>query len=139
MTDSARGRATTVLVIDDERLNRKLIRSLLGRERIEVLEAADAETGLALTRSAAPDLILLDIRLPGMGGLEALRVLKADTATREVPVLILSAGALAEDDDHFRRVRPVSAAAATGEFGPRGGVRRDACGSFPSPLAMSIV
>jgi two-component system cell cycle response regulator DivK len=103
MTDSARGRATTVLVIDDERLNRKLIRSLLGRERIEVLEAADAETGLALTRSAAPDLILLDIRLPGMGGLEALRVLKADTATREVPVLILSAGALAEDDDHFRR------------------------------------
>jgi CheY-like chemotaxis protein len=93
----------TVLVIDDEQLNRKLIRSLLSRERIEVVEAEDAESGIALVRTASPDLVLLDIRLPGMGGLDALKVLKADAATREVPVLILSAGSLADDDHHYRQ------------------------------------
>jgi CheY-like chemotaxis protein len=102
MENSTGACGRTVLVIDDERLNRKLIRTFLGMEGMEVIEAGDAESGLALARSRHPDLILLDVRLPGMSGLEAIRILKADEATREVPVVILSAGSLAEDDDHFR-------------------------------------
>jgi len=92
-----------VLVIDDEGLNRKLIRAFLGRERLEVIEAPDAETGLELARSEHPELILLDVRLPGMSGLEAIRILKAEEATRGIPVLMLSAGSLAEDDRSFRQ------------------------------------
>jgi len=92
-----------VLVIDDEGLNRKLIRTFLGRELLEVIEAGDAESGLALARSEHPDLILLDVRLPGMSGLEAIRMLKTDDTTRDIPVLMLSAGSLAEDDRYFRQ------------------------------------
>lgn len=101
MNQQASASASMVLVIDDEHLNRKLIRSFLKLEGIEVLEAGDAESGLAVARSEDPDLILLDLRLPGMGGLEAMRILKADESTRTIPVLILSAGSLASDETQF--------------------------------------
>jgi CheY-like chemotaxis protein len=103
MQGGGSGPAARVLVIDDEPLNRKLIRSFLAPERIEVLEAGDAESGLSLARSEHPDLILLDLRLPGMGGLEALEALRRDGSTRETPVVILSAGSLQEEGESFRR------------------------------------
>jgi CheY-like chemotaxis protein len=92
----------TVLVIDDEPLNRKLIRALLSTDGIGVIEAGDAETGLALARSEAPDLILLDLRLPGMSGTDALAALKSQESTEHIPVLILSAGSVAADSRSFR-------------------------------------
>jgi two-component system cell cycle response regulator DivK len=100
--DAARG-PESVLIIDDEPLNRKLIRTILGTEGIQVLEAETAERGLALAQSHAPRLILLDLRLPGMSGLDALSLLKSGESTGHIPVLILSAGSLAVDDESFRQ------------------------------------
>ena len=102
MKDSKAGRRALVLVVDDEQLNRKLLRTLLGIDGIDVIEAEDGESGLALARSENPDLILLDLQLPGMSGLEALRALKADGSSRDTPVVILSAGSLEEDGEGFR-------------------------------------
>ena len=102
MRDSKAGRRAVVLVVDDEQLNRKLLRTLLGIDGIDVIEAEDGESGLALARSENPDLILLDLQLPGMSGLEALRALKADGSSRDTPVVILSAGSLEEDGEGFR-------------------------------------
>ncbi|MBN1836692.1 MAG: response regulator [Spirochaetales bacterium] len=102
MEDSTAGAPGRVLVVDDEPLNRKLIRSFLDLEGIEVIEANDAESGLALARSQSPGLILLDLQLPGMSGLEALAALKRDDATREIPVVILSAGSLERDTESLR-------------------------------------
>ena len=91
------GPRVRILVIDDEPLNCKLIRSFLAGDGIEVLEAGEAGSGLSLARSETPDLILLDLKLPGMSGLEALAALRADGATRDIPVVILSAASLEED------------------------------------------
>jgi CheY-like chemotaxis protein len=88
----------TVLVVDDGPLNRKLIRTILGLRSIRVIEAQDAEQAFQLVREHYPDLILMDIQLPGMDGLEATGVLKADPDTANIPVVILSAGSIPEDD-----------------------------------------
>jgi two-component system cell cycle response regulator len=87
-----------VLVVEDNPLNMKLIRSLLQMGKYRVLEARDAETGLALAQQSRPDLILMDIQLPGMDGLEATRILKEDPGLREIPVLALTAHAMAGDE-----------------------------------------
>jgi CheY-like chemotaxis protein len=92
----------TVLIVDDEPLNRKLIRTLLSIRNIQVIEAEDAERALELTREHRPDLVLMDLQLPGMNGLEATRVLKADGLTANIPVVILSAGSIPEDDLRMR-------------------------------------
>jgi CheY-like chemotaxis protein len=88
----------TVLVVDDQALNRKLIRTLLALRNIQVIEAEDAERALKLAREHLPDLVLMDLQLPGMNGLEATRILKSDQHTAGIPVLILSAGSIPEDD-----------------------------------------
>ena len=87
-----------VLVVEDNALNMKLIRSLLQMGKYRVLEAEDAETGLALARQSRPDLILMDIQLPGMDGLAATRALKEDPGLREIPVLALTAHAMQGDE-----------------------------------------
>ena len=87
-----------VLVVEDNALNMKLIRSLLQMGKYRVLEAGDAETGLAVARKSRPDLILMDIQLPGMDGLAATRILKGDPGLREIPVLALTAHAMAGDE-----------------------------------------
>jgi CheY-like chemotaxis protein len=92
----------TVLVVDDAPLNRKLIRTILGMRKIRVLEAEDAERAFELIREQTPDLVLMDLQLPGLNGLEATRVLKSDPSTREIPVVILSAGSVPEDDSQMR-------------------------------------
>ena len=92
----------TVLVVDDAPLNRKLIRTLLSMRNARVLESEDAEKAVELAREHCPDLILMDLQLPGMNGLEAARILKADPQTSNIPVVILSAGSLPDDARHLR-------------------------------------
>ena len=87
-----------VLVVDDNATNRKLISDLLAFAGYEILGAADAEEAQALLRRERPDLILMDIALPGMDGLTLTRQLKADARTREIPVVALTAFAMKGDE-----------------------------------------
>jgi two-component system cell cycle response regulator DivK len=93
----------TVLVVDDSPLNRKLICTILGLKKIRIIEAGDAEKALELTRLHRPDLILMDLQLPGMNGLKATEVLKTDSETASIPIVILSAGSIPEDDEQMRQ------------------------------------
>ena len=92
----------TVLVVDDAELNRKLIRAILGLRSIRVVDAENAEQAFELVREHHPDLILMDVQLPGMDGIEATRLLKADPHTAKIPVVILSAGSIPADDSRMR-------------------------------------
>src|SRR5471032_232056 len=92
----------TVLIIEDNVANMKLATLLLQHARHQVLSAADAETGLTLARTALPDLILMDIQLPGMDGLTATALLKQDTCTAAIPVIALTAMAMKEDQEKSR-------------------------------------
>lgn len=82
--------ATAVLIVDDEAMVRDLYRLALERAGYRVLEAADGEQGMQLATSDLPDVILLDVRMPKVDGVEMLRRLKAAEATRQVPVVMLS-------------------------------------------------
>jgi len=88
-----------ILVVEDKETNRKLVRDVLTFKGFEVAEAATAEDGLELARSRLPDLILMDIHLPGMDGITALRTLRADPATSAIPVIALTASAMPSDRD----------------------------------------
>ncbi len=85
-----------VLMVEDNFMNRKLFRDIMEMQ-FEVLEAETAEIALALLEHHKPDLILLDIQLPGMDGLSFLRLIKKDPARADIPVVALSAHALQED------------------------------------------
>jgi CheY-like chemotaxis protein len=88
-----------ILIVDDNAQNLKLARVLLAREGYEVRTAADAEQALELLDSFAPRLILMDLQLPGMNGLELTRRLKADPARRDIVVVALTAYAMKGDED----------------------------------------
>jgi two-component system, cell cycle response regulator DivK len=92
----------TILVIEDNLANMKLAVLLLKHACHEVLCARDAETGLTLARTALPDLILMDIQLPGMDGLTATAMLKGDATTAAIPVIALTAMAMKEDQEKSR-------------------------------------
>lgn len=79
-----------IMVVDDEKSLLELVRDILEDEGFIVVTADTAETGLARIKQSRPDLILLDVRLPSIGGLEMCRRLKADTATRPIPVIMLT-------------------------------------------------
>jgi two-component system cell cycle response regulator DivK len=91
-----------VLVVEDNADNLKLATFLLQSAGHTVLSATDAEAGLALARSEHPHLILMDIQLPGMDGLEATGLLKADDSTRGIPVVALTALAMKGDEARIR-------------------------------------
>lgn len=87
-----------VLYIEDTRANVNLMRMILKRlPDIELKDASSAEEGIDLARQERPDLILMDIGLPGMDGIEALRILRGDELTREIPVIAISAAATPHD------------------------------------------
>ena len=86
-----------ILVIEDNEANMKLATLLLEKAGHSVLCAADAETGLTLARTELPDLILMDIQLPGMDGLTATALLKQDRATAAIPIIALTAMAMKAD------------------------------------------
>ena len=86
-----------VLIVEDNARNLKLVRDVLGHAGYSTLCACDGEAGVELARSQRPDLVLMDINLPGMTGLEALTLLRADAATAEIPVAALTAYAMQDD------------------------------------------
>jgi len=83
-----------VLIVDDDSWIRTLMAELLASEGFAVLEASDGVRGLKLAQQRSPDVILLDLALPGRSGLEVLTVLKEQQPTREIPIIIVSAYAL---------------------------------------------
>jgi two-component system cell cycle response regulator DivK len=91
-----------VLIIEDNPANMTLATFLLQSAGHSVLAATDAETGLTLARAEQPDLVLMDIQLPGMDGLEATGLLKADPETRDIPVVALTALAMKGDEARIR-------------------------------------
>jgi CheY-like chemotaxis protein len=89
--------AATILLVEDNEMNRDMLSRRLQRRGYEMLTAVDGERGLVLARSGAPALVLMDMSLPGIDGWEATRQLKADPATRDVPIIALTAHAMAGD------------------------------------------
>jgi two-component system cell cycle response regulator DivK len=87
----------TILYIEDNEYNRKIVRQLLGRTSYRLLEAADGEAGVALAKGELPNLILMDVQLPKMSGLDATRVLKADARTSHIPIVVITSFALSGD------------------------------------------
>ncbi len=87
-----------VLVIEDNWVNRELVTDVLESGGFRVTQAQTAEEGLRLARELLPDLILMDISLPGMDGLAATRALKADPATAHLPVIALTAHVMRGDE-----------------------------------------
>jgi len=89
----------TILIIEDNQLNLKLVKTLLQFEKHQVLEAGDAENGLEIAKEQLPDLILMDIQLPGMSGLEATRIIKEDPELMNIPVVALTSFAMQGDEE----------------------------------------
>ena len=113
----------TVLVVEDNPLNRKLVRDVLGHAGFRVLESEDAEQGIELARSEQPDLILMDVQLPGIDGVQALGRLQADAATAAIPVVALTAFAMKDDRERFLAAgfhayleKPISVTALPGQI-----------------------
>jgi two-component system, cell cycle response regulator DivK len=92
----------TVLIVEDNAANMKLATFLLQSAGYTVLATTDAEAGLTLARDEQPNLILMDMQLPGMDGLQATALLKADNATRAIPVIALTALAMKGDEERIR-------------------------------------
>jgi CheY-like chemotaxis protein len=92
---------TVVLIVEDNARNLKLVRDLLQHAGYGTLEATTAEEGLALAGAHAPDLVLMDVQLPGMDGVEALARLRAHHATEGIPVVAVTAFAMKDDRARF--------------------------------------
>jgi two-component system cell cycle response regulator DivK len=90
-----------VLIVEDNPRNLKLARDILNHAGYRTLEAETAEDGLALARAELPRLVLMDVQLPGMDGVEALRRLRGDAATAGLRVVALTAFAMKDDRERF--------------------------------------
>jgi two-component system, cell cycle response regulator DivK len=88
-----------VLIVEDNPLNMKLFSAMIGAQGYEVLQAGDGAQGLDLARRLHPDLIIMDIQLPGISGLEVTRNLKADDSTRQIPIVATTAFAMRGDEE----------------------------------------
>ena len=87
-----------ILVVDDQEDNRRILRDLLTNSGFEVIEAVTGEEGVTLAEAQTPDLILMDIQLPGIDGYEATRQIKAKPALRTTPLIVVTSYALSGDD-----------------------------------------
>ena len=87
----------TVLYVEDNEYNRKIVRQLLGRTGYRLIEAVDGEAGVALAIEELPDLVLMDVQLPKMSGLDATRILRADSRTQHIPIVVITSFALSGD------------------------------------------
>jgi len=95
-------RAKTILHVEDNELNRKLIRDLLRRTSYRLIEAPDGEAGVAIAREQHPDLILMDVQLPKVSGIEATRRLRAERATADIPIIAITSFALSGDEQRAK-------------------------------------
>ena len=91
----------TILIVEDNDNNRSLFRDILTFHGYQVLVAADGQEGMALARELAPDLILMDIQLPGMDGMTACGILKGDPATSRLKIIALTSFAMQGDREKF--------------------------------------
>ena len=87
-----------VLVVEDEEDNRRIVRDLLTSVGYEIIEAVTGEEGVKAAETQLPDLILMDIQLPGLDGYEATRRIRANPALRKVPIIVVTSYALSGDD-----------------------------------------
>jgi len=90
---------TTILIVEDNEMNRDMLSRRLERKGYAVLIAVDGQTGIDVARASLPDLILMDMSLPVVDGWEATRRIKADDALKHIPVIALTAHAMANDRD----------------------------------------
>ena len=91
-----------ILVVEDHEDNRQILRDLLGNAGYQMIEAETGEAGLVAAAAERPDLILMDIQLPGLDGYEATRRLKADPALHSIPIIVVTSYALSGDDAKAR-------------------------------------
>ena len=87
----------TILVVEDHEDNRRILRDLLTSSGFVVIEATTGIEGVQLTKSHLPDLILMDIQLPGIDGYEATRQIKADPSLKDIPIIVVTSYALSGD------------------------------------------
>ena len=87
----------TILYVEDNEFNLKIVRQLLSRTSYRLIEAMDGESGVATAQSELPDLILMDVQLPKLSGLEATRQLRADAKTAAIPIVVITSFALSGD------------------------------------------
>ena len=90
--------AKTILYVEDNEPNRMIVRDLLKRTAYQLIEAYDGEAGVAMALEKLPDLILMDIQLPKISGLEAIRRLRAQAATAATPIIAITSFALSGDE-----------------------------------------
>ena len=88
---------SVILIVEDNEKNMKLVRDVLQVKGYATLEAGNAEDGIRLAAEHIPDLVLMDIQLPGMNGIDALGVLRADPATADIPVIAVTASVMQQD------------------------------------------
>jgi two-component system cell cycle response regulator DivK len=88
---------SVILIVEDNEKNMKLVRDVLQVKGYQTLEAGTAEDGIALAQAHSPDLVLMDIQLPGMNGIEALGVLRENPATAHIPVIAVTASVMQQD------------------------------------------
>jgi len=91
--------AKTILHVEDNEFNLKIVRQLLSRTSYRLIEAVNGEEGVAAARNELPDLILMDIQLPKISGLEATRQLRADPKTAHIPIIVITSFALSGDSE----------------------------------------
>lgn len=91
-----------ILIVEDNEKNLKLVRDLLQVSGYQTLESITAEDGIEIAKESRPALILMDIQLPGMSGIEALKVLRADPITQNIPVIAVTASVMNQDSKDIK-------------------------------------
>src|SRR5512132_2518329 len=94
--------AKTILYVEDNELNRKIVRDLLRRTSYRLIEAHDGEAGMTVAREQRPDLILMDLQLPKVSGIDASRTLRAEPATAATPIIAITSFALSGDEQRAK-------------------------------------
>ena len=94
--------AKTILYVEDNEMNRKIVRALLKNTTYKLIEAFDGEAGVAAALEHKPDLILMDVQLPKMSGIDATRQLRAAPETAATPILVITSFALSGDEEMAR-------------------------------------
>ena len=94
--------AKTILYVEDNEMNRQMVRDLLRRSTYQLVEAHDGEAGVAKALELRPDLILMDIQLPKVSGMEAMRRIRAEASMADTPIIAITSFALSGDDQKAR-------------------------------------